>query len=286
MNNFGLVSSEIIARGSDYTRYPCPFCDWENQINSSECAHCRNPLMEHEAFLFSKWNLFNEALEMATAGENIASLEKLAVFLSSYPKDRDANRLRLFLLARVSDSRFNDEADTFIKLTNDRWVAELQDDADSVSLKDLKRKPMFRGESNTSGFATPTEAILSSEKRNLRKLTDVINSLFAIHARNEDRSLRRRGRVFDEFNQFYKLQFVPYLNRSHIEIVDYTGQNFDGLPEEVQGVIGHIEFADKRHKKNGVVIRSLQPEIRYRGVLVQRAHLEVNRKTTKGNASK
>ena len=99
MGQFDYFSAQAINRKNDYSVYVCPVCGNENIINSTECKYCRYSLKEFERVYFSHYNDYNEALLLIEEKKLFSAYEKKITFLEYYPKDVDAQHLRLYILS-------------------------------------------------------------------------------------------------------------------------------------------------------------------------------------------
>ena len=241
----------------------------------TECPTCQNSLLEFEKWRFSKYGLYNEALHSAWEGNLLAALEGLAVFLNQYPEDRDANRLRLFVLYKLGDSRFDALVDEHIRNTNDKWAAEFQDNPESVTIDCFEEKVDFQGEPASEPSPNPAAVTLLGSVKNASELVETINGMYELYAKCRKLPEARRNRRTIEFLHFYEMVFMKYLHRADIYVIDYLDTNFYELSDDRQMLIGEVRPIRDKRKEPRVITRVYLPEIRFKNTLLQRARIEI-----------
>jgi hypothetical protein len=273
MSQFNFLSAQIENKKKDYTKYLCPFCGSENKINSSECVYCRNSLLEFEQSLYIKYNKYNESLHFANNEDYISALENVIQFLEYYPDDVEGNRLKLFLLNKLKDKNFENKAEEYLRVSQDRWVAKLIDTPKEVSIKDLPTKEVFIGKQITE-LDNIFVAIKKNNDRTLQNLKETINSLYSMYIRLKSRK-KNKDKQTDEFIVFYEKIFLLFLKKQDIQVIDYFNKNIEELSTEERKYIGAIDTISDKKLKNGTIAKVHFPEIRHNVFIVQKAKITV-----------
>lgn len=274
MSQFNFLTSQISNKKRDYTMYNCPYCNYENKMNSSECKYCNRSLLELESIIFAKYNNYNEAFALVKNGKLISALEKVCGFLERFPEDIDGNRLKLYILKQLNDDEFELKAESFIKSSSDRWVAKLLDTPELISIDDLILKEKFIGVENVY----PINSIVACEQDKIKfvnSIKETINSLYSIYIRLKNTQKYNKIKYVNEFILFYEKNFLRFLLKNNIEVKDYFGLNLFELSEEDKKCIGNIEAICSKKEKDGLIKEVFYPEIKYNGFFVQRAKITV-----------
>lgn len=274
MSQFNFLTAQISNKKRDYTVYTCPYCNNENKINSSECNYCNKSLLEMESIIFAKYNNYNEALELVKNNKYISALEKICGFLERFPDDIDGNRLKLYILKQLNDEEFELKAETFIKLSSDRWTAKLLDNPELASIDELTTKEAFKGIENFY----PTNHIVACEQEKnkfVNNIKETINSLYSIYIRVKNTRKFDKIKYTNEFVLFYEKNFLKFLSKNDIYVKDYLGLNLFDLSEEEKKCIGNIDTVYCKKEKDGLINEVFYPEIKYNGFFVQRAKITV-----------
>lgn len=275
MGQFDYLTARKKRKSVDCREYKCPYCGAQCHINMTECPDCKNSLTNFESWQFEKYGLYNEALECCRQGNYLNALEKLAIFLASYPNDRDGSRLRIFVLYELDDLRLDEIINSYIGITNDKWAAEFQDDPKGFTLDDFREKEAFEGEFTDKSMSNPAVAVLLSETKNVERLVEVVNGMYELYDKCRRLHSRKRNKRTSEFLHFYETTFDRYLYRMDIDVVDYFKKNFNELSEEQQKLFGEVRPIRDKRLEPGTVNRVYIPEIRFKSMLLQRAVIEV-----------
>lgn len=274
MGKFDYLTSQVVNRSNDYTVYACPLCGTDNTINSSECKYCRYSLVEYENVYFSHFGCYNEAIEFLKAKKYLSAYEKIIAFLQFYPKDIDAQRLRLYILFLLNDDAFVEKAEAYLQVNSDRWAAKLIDTPESISLNEFALKVKFDGK----GIVVPFDKMVSAKQDERKKATaqikELINKLYDIYAKIKLK--KGKNPIHDEFKLFYEKIFTEYLIRNEMNVIDYLGVNFNELSEETKSIIGSVDTIENKKLPDGYIAKVFMPEIRYHSLILQRAKITVN----------
>ena len=183
-----------------------------------------------------------------------------------YPKDIDAQHLRLYILYLLKDEEFSTKAETYSQENSDRWVIKLIDAPKNVSIKDFQKKTLFKGES----------ILTSSYKRNktIVHLKDLTNRLYEIYIKIK--MLKGNNPIFAEMKLFYEKIYIEFLLRNGMNITDYLGLNYNDLTEEQKKILGSVDTIEDKKKSDGTIVKVFMPEIRYNSILLQQAKITVN----------
>lgn len=274
MGKFDYLTSQVISRKNDYTVYPCPLCGTDNTINSTECKYCRYSLVEFESTYFSRFNYYNEAVNLIKRAEYLAAYEKIIAFLEFYPKDIDAQRLRLYILYLLNDSDFVEKAEAHLQANSDRWTAKLIDNPETISLNDFSPKPNFEGKSIFIPFEKMVAEKQDERKKSTAQVKELVNKLYDIYVKVKTK--KSKNPIYDEFKLFYEKILAEYLTRNEMNVVDYFGLNFNELREETKNTIGSVDTIENKKLPDGYIVEVFMPEIRYHSLIIQRAKVTVN----------
>lgn len=279
MGQFDYFSTQAINRKNDYTVYKCPLCGSDNQINSTECKYCRYSLKEFENVYFSRFNYYNDALRLLEENKLITAYEKIISFLEFYPKDQDAQHLRLYISFLLKDEEFSLKAETFLQENSDRWVAKLIDTPESVSLKDFSKKVTFSG----NGFLPPLDKLLNAKQEERIKMTeqlkDFINHIYDLYCKTKQQ--KGKNPIFEQLKFFYEKIFIEFLLRNEMNVSNYLDMNYKDLSDEEKKIFGAVDTVEDKKKPDGQIVQVFQPEIRYHSLIIQRAKITVNIHPTK-----
>lgn len=272
MSQFSFLSSQIENSKKDYTRYSCPFCNASNSINSTECKHCNNSLVEYESIIFANYNLYNKSLEFARNNDYISALEDITLFLHSFPDDLEANRLKFYLLKKLNSVNFEKQAEDYISSSSDRWIAQLIDDENSLSLKDLHSKVVYNGKISAQ-IPNAIEELNKSKAKLSSNIIETINALYNIYIKKKYNS--KKDKAASEFITFYEKIFLLFLKKQDILVVDYYNKNYKDLTEEEQKCIGWIDNIVSKKIEDGKIIQVFNPEIKNSSFIIQKARITV-----------
>lgn len=274
MGQFDYFSAQAISRKNDYTLYKCPLCGTDNNINSTECKYCRYSLKEFESVYFSRFNNYNEAITLLEENKIVTAYEKIISFLEYYPKDVDAQHLRLYILFLLKDEDFNVKAENYLQENSDRWAVKLIDSPESISLKDFSRKIVFEG--NT--FLPSIEKLANAKQEERIKITaqlkDFANQIYDIYCKVQQQ--KNKSPIFEQIKFFYEKIFIEFLLRNEMNIPNYLGLNYNDLTDEEKKVFGAVDTIEDKKKPSGQVVKVFQPEIRYHSLIIQRAKITIN----------
>ena len=126
-----------------------------------------------------------------------------------YPKDVDAQHLRLYILFLLKDEDFNVKAENYLQENSDRWTVKLIDSPESISLKDFSRKIVFEG--NT--FLPSIEKLANAKQEERIKITaqlkDFANQIYDIYCKVQQQ--KNKSPIFEQIKFFYekKVLFSP-----------------------------------------------------------------------------
>ena len=274
MGQFDYFSAQVINRKNDYSVYVCPVCGNENIINSTECKHCRYSLKEFESVYFSHYNDYNEALLLVEEKKLFSAYEKIITFLEYYPKDVDAQHLRLYILSLLKDEEFSAKAEAYSQEHSDRWVINLIDAPESVSVKDFQMKTLFKGEKLLSSIYKIATAKQEERNKTIGQLKELTNRLYEIYIKVK--TLKANKPIFAEIKLFYEKIYMEFLLRNGMNITDYLGRNFNDLTEEEKKILGSVYNVEDKKKPDGTIVKVFMPEIRYNSILLQQAKITVN----------
>lgn len=274
MGQFDYFSAQAINRKNDYSVYVCPVCGNENTINSTECKYCRYSLKEFESVYFSHYNDYNEALLLIEEKKLFSAYEKIITFLEYYPKDVDAQHLRLYILSLLKDEEFSAKAEAYSQEHSDRWVINLIDAPESVSVKDFQKKTLFKGEKLLSSIYKIATAKQEERNKTIVQLKELTNRLYEIYIKVK--TLKANNPIFAEIKLFYEKIYMEFLLRNGMNITDYLGLNYNDLTEEQKKILGSVDTVEDKKKPNGAIVKVFMPEIRYNSILLQQAKITVN----------
>ena len=282
MGQFDYFSAQAINRKNDYTIYTCPLCGTENAINSIECKYCRYSLKEFESIYFSRFNNYNDALSLLVNNKTISAYEKIISFLEYYPKDVDAQHLRLFILYLLKDEDFSIKAEKYLQENNDRWTVKLIDTPESVSLKEFSQKPLFEGHPNLLSLDKIASAKQEERVKITTQLKDFANRIYDFYCKVKTQ--KNKNPVFDEIKFFYEKIFVEFLLRNEMNIIDYLGLNYNEFSEEQKKILGTVDTVEDKKYPDGQIVKVFMPEIRYHSLIIQRAKITINLNRKKKDA--
>jgi TolA-binding protein len=72
-------------------------------------------LLDFESVVYAGFNDYNAALALTKENKFVSALEKITCFLTRFPEDVDANRLKFYILKQLKDVEFEGKAENFIK---------------------------------------------------------------------------------------------------------------------------------------------------------------------------
>lgn len=274
MGQFDYFSAQVLNRKNDYSVYVCPVCGNENIINSTECKYCRYSLKEFEGIYFSHYNSYNESLALIEEKKFFNAYEKIITFLDYYPKDIDAQHLRLYILYLLKDEEFSTKAETYSQENSDRWVIKLIDAPENVSIKDFQKKTLFKGESILTSSYKIATAKQEERNKTIVHLKDLTNRLYEIYIKIK--MLKGNNPIFAEMKLFYEKIYIEFLLRNGMNITDYLGLNYNDLTEEQKKILGSVDTIEDKKKSDGTIVKVFMPEIRYNSILLQQAKITVN----------
>ncbi len=272
MGQYDFLYTQMAQKETDYSVYSCPLCGADNAINSTECRRCKYDLIAHEALLFLRWNKYTEALACVKSEQYISALENITQFLEYYQKDRDALRLRLYILYKLQDKDFERKVEEHIRQESDRWADKLLDTPDQVTLDDFNAKEAFNGKQTKH----PLAVIGARQKENFNNaqaLIETINALYQMRHSGQRKASKQQEKR--EFDFFYDSIFLVYLARREISVVDFLGGNFSKLPNEHKKMFGGIEEIKDRRQPDDLIVKVFQPEIHYHALILQKAKIAV-----------
>ena len=191
-----------------------------------------------------------------------------------YPKDVDAQHLRLYILFLLKDEDFNVKAENYLQENSDRWTVKLIDSPESISLKDFSRKIVFEG--NT--FLPSIEKLANAKQEERIKITaqlkDFANQIYDIYCKVQQQ--KNKSPIFEQIKFFYEKIFIEFLLRNEMNIPNYLGLNYNDLTDEEKKVFGAVDTIEDKKKPSGQVVKVFQPEIRYHSLIIQRAKITIN----------
>lgn len=283
MGRYDFLYTQMAQKETDYSIYSCPLCGADNAINSTGCRRCKYDLVAHEALLFFQWNKYSEALGFTKNEQYISALESITQFLEYYQKDRDALRLRLYILNKLQDKDFERKVEEYVSQESDRWADRLLDTPDQVTLDDFKMKEEFKG-TQTKHPLAEIGARQKENFNNAQALIETVNALYRMRRGKQKNAAKQQDKK--EFDFFYDNVFLVYLARREISVVDFLGHDFSKLPDEQKKLLGGIEEIKDRRRSDNLIVKVFQPEIHYHALILQKAKIAVINNSLKNGEGK
>lgn len=279
MGNLNFFKNTAFSWHINYEKFTCPFCGTINDINIEHCKKCNNDLIDIQQRYYLYYNLYNEAYDCVVKKQYCSALEKISCFLLIYPKDKNANRLYYLILYKLKDSEFNNKIDQYISVSSDRLAAEFQDDKRKMKISSLEKKEPFVHNSKKCNHEILVFETYKKDLSSVKKTINLVNSMYALYVTCKKK--KRKTKFEKQFLDFYMMVFVKDLNKKHIQVIDLIYKNYTSIEASVQECcdIENVIYTNKYSDNS--VINVFQPGVVYKGLLIQRAKIELSKSRKK-----